>query len=328
MSKSRKILGIVLLILFLIVGTFALSIKIATVMLGRFLGNERIDYYGKVIDEDGKALSGAKVTFVIKAVNTNPLALLGSFVAAEMNYTKKERIVFSDDKGDFKLKGETGAYLDIDVEKEGYVHATEGKKFLTYSRRHEDHYTPSKEKPEIYKLWKEEKTELLIKYDRSKLFDMTDNSVLINLICFNKASSINDSDIKITITCPENISGKNKNYGWSSSIEAIDGGIVEADNENIYLAPEQSYVPIIKHDIKLQNEGKWERELVKRYYFKSRGGRIYGFVEIEYISFYNNGPVAFVNKVILNPNGSRVLVYNYKKLINNPSEFYKSQFKK
>jgi hypothetical protein len=75
----------------------------------RTRGNERIDYYGQIVDENGVGVGGVAIAFQI--VFSDGAVKPGMFGRSEnLKYIK----VFSDQNGDFAVKGEYGYAVRIE----------------------------------------------------------------------------------------------------------------------------------------------------------------------------------------------------------------------
>jgi hypothetical protein len=92
--------------------------------------NSPIDFWGKVVDQDGKSIAGVTVTFTVFT--------LGSAWSDD----KPKVVVVSDAKGLFSLTGKKGIALVISTSKEGYDSTSDQSVAdLNYLRKASEHKT-------------------------------------------------------------------------------------------------------------------------------------------------------------------------------------------
>jgi len=83
----------------------------------RTIGNRRMSFYGRVVDTDGNAVSGALVILTIEKVKWTSIPL----VPYGTKTTKATKTVLTDSDGTFQLPSERGRYITVeDIVKLGY----------------------------------------------------------------------------------------------------------------------------------------------------------------------------------------------------------------
>ena len=92
-----------------------------------------------------------------------------------------------------------------------------------------------------------------------------------------------------------------KRFDWKLQISAVGGGLIPADEEFAFTAPETGYQPSIVIDMPATNQ-VWLGELRSRYYIQLPNGN-YG--RFDFYLLAGNG--AFTVKSWVNPSGSRNL---------------------
>ncbi len=124
------------------------------------------------------------------------------------------------------------------------------------------------------------------------------------------------SDIRVTLTrTPINIIRGRQKFDWHATIEAIDGGLIEAEGDFMYLAPEQGYKPRIEIQVNA-NDPKWSADRKISFFIHNRAGRQYGRITLEFNTGSDQPTTGFGFVSYINPSGSRVLEYDpFKRII-------------
>jgi hypothetical protein len=196
--------------------------------------NVPISFYGRVIDQESNGLPG--VILVLHVMQPR----VGIDFAIQKNMPKFERT--TDANGYFSVEGISGSDLDIEsVGKKGYRLSPKTEMGYRYGQSPVPFY-PDPNKPVIIKMWKELETkESLV--TGSHVFGIDPGKIYtLDLMQGKKFEGQADGDLRVSITRPSVINSKDR-YPWSYSIEAINGGLIETDDEFMYLAPEVGYEP-------------------------------------------------------------------------------------
>jgi len=256
------------------------------------LSNLDIEFYGKVIDQHGNPVAGARVG--VSLLRWRILDAGGAF----HEFT-------TDSEGYFDVSGISGQVLTIrSISKDGYEIIGEAKRTQTF--RVESLGKRDKNNPIIFHAWKKLESEPLY-YGEYKQ-KLRDSGVLeaINFPGLNNGLSARfDLD-------PNGIPYKPEN--WKISIKANAGGIIESQGE-IFMneAPESGYELVWSKAYAKGTEG-FTDEGRKKFYFRS--GNNYGRLEVNYVAYYKKGIAGILRiKYWINPNGSRNLQYDPAKRI-------------
>ncbi len=251
--------------------------------------NKAVDFWGKVVDQDGQAISGVQIVLQVRHWHYNPPADLDS------DFPKYEMTTDAD--GKFKLSGVTGDVLELEsMQKNNYRLSPRTPHSLGTSGG-------SLEQPVIFKMWKEGAKQLLV--TGSHVFGIDLGKIYtLDLIQGEKFVGETVGDLRVSITRASDAKPREK-YQWSFSIEAIGGGLLESDDEFMYLAPESGYEPKIEMQLDPDNSD-WKGEITKQFFIRARNGQVYGRVQVTIYSIYNVHSAIEVNYAI-NPNGSRNL---------------------
>ena len=223
------------------------------------LNQQRIEFYGQVIDQYNSPVAGAIVHGQV-IYNTGPAS----------GVLKRETT--TDNAGVFEFNGLQGRTLDLNIIKPGYQFMPEGdgfdySKLVSEQRRH--HPDPSK--PVIFKMWKLQGDVALI--SKTKSFDLpTDGTpVRIDLITGNIAQAA--GDLLITLKHGPGPAGRSiTKYDWTADLVAVDGGLREERSRltNMFEAPADGYVPSVTINMPV-SAADWSRTYNRNFYLKTRG---------------------------------------------------------
>jgi hypothetical protein len=153
-------------------------------------------------------------------------------------------------------------------------------------------------------MWKEGVKEPLV--EGSKVFgiDADGRVYTLNLLDGKKVEGAADGDLRVSIVRPRGVKYRDK-YQWSFVIEGVGGGLLETDDEFMYLAPESGYKS--KFETQLDpGDPAWAPLVKKQFFIRSRGGQVYGRIQVEVHAIYNVHSAIEINYAI-NPTGSRNL---------------------
>ena len=265
------------------------------------------EYYGRVIDQHGNPVVGAKVKAEWAYFPFIPNGDFGP------NY--KNLHLTTDADGRFSIQKDDGMSIAIDaIEKEGYQ--IKSKKFYMFSdggyKMLQSFNDP--ENPVIFHAWKKAEAEPLIYNEKFLWLESDGRNYSIDLTK-GKGSTIEGGsigDIKVTFKRPLDAK-RNEHFDWSVTIEAIGGGLIETTDIFMNTAPEEGYKRLWSIHYNKNSSDYHPREN-KKFYLKSKGGKHYSRLEVELIPYYRTHSAMGI-KYWLNPNGSRNLQYDRSKRI-------------
>lgn len=253
----------------------------------------QIDFYGKVVDQFGAPVVGAKVRGVI---------VFSSVDGAnnQDNYT------VTDGSGLFKFNNLHGPNFGAVPSKYGYE----------YNERQPNNwresYKPDPANPIIFPMYKLQGAE-----------PMTHQNFIVMLPCDGTQTSINlrtgkavisDGDMLVAFTRnPEQIH-RGTPFEWTLTLEVPGGGLLEAHDIFPYEAPDSGYQETITITTGASPQS-YINTASQTYYFKSSDGK-YGRVTIGLHADYQPPPTLLGIEVYLNPSGSRNLEWDPAKEIN------------
>ncbi|MBI5382389.1 MAG: carboxypeptidase regulatory-like domain-containing protein [Opitutae bacterium] len=277
----------------------AVKKRIADIRAGLGYINRPIEFYGLVIDQDGRPLSGVKVMLSAMHVIEALPGVQGS---------RSEEIVrVTDSTGRFSLTGVSGNDVSVkSIELPGYELSPKTKRGFSYYGT-QDIYKPEAQAPVVFHMWKIVGAEKLITADKFYGVVPDGRVYSIDVLGEKKTEGGNAGDFKVSIRRPERVN-PNAKYDWSCTIEGIGGGVIETRDEFMYRAPESGYQPRYEVNVSA-NDPQWSDRAKRQLYVTARGGKVYARLDVEIFSNYQDKAV-FSVKYYANPNGSRNLEYD------------------
>ena len=253
------------------------------------LNDVPIDFYGKLSDQFGNAVSGAEIKASIRIIN-------GERAGTDVLNTK------SDAFGLFEFHGK-GQDIAVVPHKPGYALATTETVFK-YSHLDDHPFASEANNPTTIKMWKLQGAEPLTAIGQRFKLPYTGKAINVDLL----TGQILDlgGDLIITVSRPQGtISGQNRQE-WSVNIAAVDGGLIEADGQEsvTYSAPEGGYQPSITLSAPTNGHGV---ELIQDGLFvKSRNGAVYSKLGFSLrINSDPTSPFSLAVNGVANASGSR-----------------------
>lgn len=274
--------------------------------------NVPIEFYGKVIDQNGVGVPGVKVRAYVSSYDESFIFHLKTAqVGDEQKKVQVEVITASD--GLFCIKNMKGRILHLtDFSKEGYRSLSEDNGSFVYDPSLQNLFHPDAQRPIILHMWKSGPTEPLIKAEKNYSIEANGSVYTIDLlkrkIVMGNAAQ---GDLRVQVKRPTQISRKAP-YQWSFTVDAVDGGIVETNDIFPLQAPSSGYESGYEY-VMDPSQSKWADALKKRFYIRTRGGKLYASMDI-LVSNYDDD--AYIEtKYFANPAGSRNLEFDPAKKI-------------
>jgi len=166
-------------------------------------------------------------------------------------------------------------------------------------------YKGTPDKLVIIAAWKKNVVEPLIHNKILIGFTSDGKNYAIDLVKPEKVQDGKRGDIRVTFTRPLNAKYYKTKIDWSVTIEGIGGGLIETDDVFMNEAPKFGYQKKWRLEMKA-DDSDYQFEAKRKFYLKSRNGKVYGRLEFEFIPIYNDQSVINA-RWWLNPNGSRNL---------------------
>lgn len=247
-----------------------------------------INFYGKVVEENGEAVSGATVDF-----KWNDLSPDGTSTVQST----------SDSNGFFSLVNRTGKYLTVQVNKDGYYTSRRTPIGFEYAYP-EGKSIPDATRPIIFYLRKKGKGVNFVTSDYGMRTDfqvsIPRDGTPLNIDLMNRKTG-SAGQMQVSQLKPEYVMWKQAT-AWSFRMEIPDGGFVEQNDEFPFEAPEIDYQRVVESKFAKENPG-WAERIKRKYYIKFGTPPRYGRLEIETGISYGGAILTYA----INPDGSRNL---------------------
>jgi hypothetical protein len=248
-----------------------------------------INFYGRVLDENGAPVPGAAVDF-----KWNDLSAEGSSTTQAA----------SDTNGYFSLLNKTGKRLYVQVHKDGYYTSRQTALAFEYANPADGLFTPEPNKPVLFQLRRKGVGANLVTSqvgmrDHLGVTAPLDGSpVRVDLL---QRSTGQAGQLVIAQTKPNYQVWKQATH-WSFRMEIPDGGFVEQNDEFPFEAPQGPYQPLVQCDFQ-QGQTNWATRLSKDYYIQFGHPPRYGRLHLETSIMMNGARLTYV----INPDGARDL---------------------
>lgn len=253
--------------------------------------NAPIDFYGLVIDQNSNPIPGVTIKSGVRHWGMPDL----NFQQAGSIEIPLEATTGPD--GRFELSGATGDGFGVYLSKDGYDAESEKNGFGAGQYRYDN--------PVVFKMWPTNVHEKLItgKYafkivpdGRAYFINLTDDTI----------SESGTGDLKVWIQYTNHVV-PNQLYDWSAGIDVINGGLQDATDPSMWMAPASGYVPSYTNAGQIRGYQTGDTE-DRRFYLQLQNGNEYGQMTIELIAPYNLGIPGLIRlSYAINPSGSRIL---------------------
>lgn len=254
-----------------------------------------VRFYGRVIDQNGEGVAGARVNMVIGG---------GGSLAPGTGLTYFE----TDAEGYFEVraKGQGVSILSVEHSQIADVffrNRHDGRKETATDLEATDrwgghsnwHSYERREKPFEIRAWRVTKFEKIISKSGAYHIPVNGERVII--------------DHTLKVTCQRNDMSDYEDYGnWSITMSPVEGGIQETDALYLNEAPQGGYVPEITVS-KRKSDPDYTHVIhpARHYYYWAKNGSIYGSLEISFDPFSKKDKCILMTKMKINPSGSRNL---------------------
>lgn len=216
--------------------------------------NSPINFWGKVIDQNGSPIAAARCDIDIDSKGGNT-----------------RYVVFTNDQGLFELTGKTGASAYVKVSKDGFESTSDGKigsdvsaRMIYYSMDVMPSYAPPTIiNPQVFMLRKKNMIANLSYATKKKVAcDKNGKIQKIELITKGKI-------IEIEIRCLSNapVPFNYQIYDWSAEIQIVGGKLRSFIETDHVTAPTEGYSKIFKIEMSKKNEDAWKSSTIKQKYF-------------------------------------------------------------
>jgi hypothetical protein len=265
------------------------------------LSNRPIEFYGLVIDQDSNPVPGVTVTLSVRVTKEPTPGVIGD----SFDYL----VVTTDARGRFAITDTKGALLSVrSLEKPGYDASKKGlNQAYWYWRSPDMTFTPDREKPEVFRMWRKAGAVRLVRKTISSNLRFDGTPSIFDVVAGQVGGH---GDLRVLLARnPQQIVFGQRNYEWTLTIEALNGGITEPTDEQMYLAPAEGYQPQLVIHMPA-NDPKWTDEKAFNLYAKLRGGQQYARLELKALVGSDRETTPFYVTSFVNPEGGRNLEYD------------------
>ena len=255
--------------------------------------HKSLDFYGRIIDQDGRPVEGVKV-----------IAGVGTYVSfTESGGTKYTTA--SDVEGRFSFTGIRGSGCGYLLEKPGY----EFSQRQAFASRPKD-YIPDPNKPALFSIWKLHGAESMYKTKIQVLIPCDGTPLVFDLTGHNAFGALKVSFKRD----PVNID-RAKPFPWTLTLYMENGGFVKNEDVYPYQAPATGYRQAVTVSYDPTDKYRWASYNYSYYLFD---GQRYGRITLDLTPDYQPPPTVLEVECEINPSGSRNLEIDpYKMLDHN-----------
>ena len=265
--------------------------------------NKPIQFYGLVLDQDDNPIPGVKVTLSIRTAKEVTPGVVDDLF--------ERPVVTTGTDGRFALTNAKGALLSVkSLEKIGYEPSEKSlsRAHYWYWRDPSQVFRPDAERPEIFRMRKQVGAEKLVRKGIGHAIPYDGTTTSFDLMEGRAVTS--GGDLRVTLLRnPQVIQWGQRNYEWTVTIEAFDGGLIASSDEQMYRAPVEGYQPrLVVH--MSASDPNWTDSKDVAVYLKLRGGKYYGRSELKLMVGADRPVTPFSITSFINPSGSRNLEYD------------------
>lgn len=266
-------------------------------------GNASIDFYGRVVDQDGQPVSAAKVVLKI---------LVGYLASPTQLGTRYDNITLGTDTGgNFVVTGEHGHSVEIvSIEKDDYELSKRLTRLYPYSWSAEI-FHPDKNNPVLFVLWEKGKQPALIVGDKSLDFIPDGRSYAVDLGKKTITQATNsEGDFQFRLLRPGGV-GKFDKFDWTFSLQGENGNLLQQSKHRYFemgFSPKEGFTNSYQETHRASDQG-WREVGHKQFYLKMHEGGGFGKATLIWEAVAGaNGPgtneAAIRIQYTLNPNGA------------------------
>lgn len=227
--------------------------------------NVPLDFYGKVVDQNGKPVAGATIKIGLEVGELTPVP---NYPQSLLERVRTDRVTAkSGADGTFNLSGFNALGLDIQsIAKDQYKMSKNFRRSYYYVRSAEI-FHPDQNNPVVFVLWEEGKRTSLISKDEH--YDIRPGeSYGLDLETGSMAAS-SQGDVHFQLNRPKNIK-RNRKFDWTFSIATRPGVQIRPIDEDYFamtFPPADGYTNIYR-DVQSSGESSWRKAGSKEFYVK------------------------------------------------------------
>lgn len=265
--------------------------------------NQPISFYGKVIDQHGEPIPDVKVTLGLRTFKEPAPGVMGDADVSLIRTTNAE--------GRFEITDAKGSVLEMrSLEKPGYeasIKSIAGRAYRYWAHPSEGPYRPNADAPEIFRMWKKQGAETLLVKSIGRAIPYDGTPTSYDLMTGQPSPN---GDVRVTLSrTPRKITWGQTHYDWEVTIEALKGGLIVSDEEQMFLAPEDGYQPMFTLRVPADAQD-WTDTKEVAAYLRLRDGKFYGRASFGFMVGSDREGTPIKIRSFVNPTGSRNLEYD------------------
>lgn len=255
----------------------------------RMIFSHPIDFYGRVVDEKGVPVQGARVRYSVPS----------SFLEIQEGTVEGP---VTDAKGMFSITGKQGAGIYTSVSHPGYYETDQSFHQFSYFENTADN--PTTTSPAEFVLRRKGIAEPLLNLKQvARSLSKDGKPVQVGL------TGDNTGDVTLQAwTSPRQVGARsNAPFAWKIRVSVPGGGLVAYKDGYQFEAPENGYAPAIEFEMPVAGvDGKWRDRFEQTYFVKLGNGN---YARMRFQMFAGGNHFAVVESYY-NPSGSRNLEYD------------------
>lgn len=272
--------------------------------------NEKVRFYGVVVDQDGLYLEGVGVSGIVRSYDSS---YLESIVPGASDQKDQDWTAATDINGRFMVDGISGISLHIrKLEKDGYIApAYDGEVFLVSEKLYRNLVHKAQEdQPVVFKMWAKDKAQHAadLVQNEIKISGPADGrEYRVDLAIGSCVTNTEDIfDLSVRVVSASHSSDAGPKYDWSFTLSTPDGGLIPTEDAHPFEAPKVGYAsPVVGEHSSVDK--MWSRSEQRRYYLRSRGGALYAMMDVTVYAYRDGISLVRIDSVV-NAGGSRNLM--------------------
>jgi hypothetical protein len=248
--------------------------------------NSPINFWGKVVDQNGNPISDATVTFTLTTQMFSD------------DDTDNKVVVRSDASGLFSLTGKKGVGISVWVAKEGYYSISDAagvsvnyflkakNPSISFRRSETNEPYPTAQQPTIFTLTKKGRFAASLVRKHVRLLMPKDGTPVEINLALGRVASVGQGDLKVQSWVTDNGKDVVHPYPWKCLVTVPGGGLQLRSGKLKFQAPTGNYQPT--DEVTMSGAGDhWSRDMNREYFLQLSGNR-YVRMRFEMVSGGNN----------------------------------------
>lgn len=261
-----------------------------------------IEFYGKVVDQDGKPVAGAIADVIWTDMSANGSSSMD---------------VISDSAGLFSITGIRGKHMTVQVNKEGYYRQLKGtQSAFEYAGFWERTYhVPAKNNPVIFRLRKKGEPAALLPFGPTLFGAKPDGTPVVFDLATGRKSGGNG---QLSVSVRKGARNADRQFEWEVTLGAVGNGagLLESKDEFMVEAPEGGYQQSWSFRQKAGTEG-FQSEMQAKFFVKTSEGQ-FARIDVRVLPEYSEMAAVDLASYFNPELGNRNLEFDPAKVVKSP----------